>query len=57
VGGDSTISITNAATGAITRITVIHHAHFRVGLFLLALLAFALITIGLRMLFWTKDSN
>ncbi len=57
MAGPSTIIITNAATGAITRITVIHHVHFHPGLFLLAMVATALIVAGLRMLFWTKDSN
>ncbi|HTS17303.1 MAG TPA: hypothetical protein VMP11_07010 [Verrucomicrobiae bacterium] len=49
------ITTTNPATGAISRTTVIHHFH--VGLFLLAILATALICAGLRMIFWNKDSN
>jgi hypothetical protein len=57
VDSPAIISITNPATGAITRITVIHHVHFHWGLFLLAIVATALIVAGLRMLFWTKDSN
>ena len=52
-----TVSITNAATGAITQVTVIQHSRFHTGLFLLAMVALALIIAGLRMLFWSKDSN
>jgi hypothetical protein len=51
---------TNPDTGAITmitRTTVVSHPHFHYGLFLLAILASALIACGLRTLFWNKDSN
>jgi hypothetical protein len=51
---------TNPDTGAITMITktaVVSHAHFHYGLLLLAIIASALIACGLRMLFWSKDSN
>jgi len=50
----------NADTGAITmitRTTVFSHTHFHYGLVLLAIGASALIVYGLRMLFWSKDSN
>jgi hypothetical protein len=57
VASTTTTIITNAATGAITRITVIHHVHFNPGLFLLATVALALIALGLRLLFWNKNSN
>jgi hypothetical protein len=49
------ITTTNPATGAITTTTVIHHFHY--WLFILAILAVALICSGLRALFWNKDSN
>lgn len=53
----STTTITNATNGVITRITVIHHSHFRPGLLILALLAVVLIAFGLRGLFWDKGSK
>ncbi|MGD1018195.1 MAG: hypothetical protein ABSA12_02635 [Verrucomicrobiia bacterium] len=51
------IATTNPATGTITTTTIIHHSHFHYGWLLLALLATALISSGLRALFWNKDSN
>ncbi len=49
------IATTNPATGTITTTTVIHHFHY--WLFILAILAVALVCSGLRALFWNKDSN
>jgi hypothetical protein len=49
------ITTTNPATGTITTTTIIHHFHY--WLFILAILAVALICSGLRALFWNKDSN
>jgi hypothetical protein len=51
------IATTNAATGAITRITIVHQHHFHYGLLILALLAVAMICWGLRLIFWNKNSN
>jgi len=53
----TTISTTNPANGTITTITVIHHHHFHYWWFVLAIIAVALICSGLRMIFWSKDSN
>jgi len=46
---------TNPATGAITHMTVVHQFHY--GLLIMAILATALICVGLRAVFWNKDSN
>lgn len=46
---------TNPATGTITQTVVIHHFHY--GLLVLAILATALICVGLRAIFWNKNSN
>ena len=46
---------TNPVTGAITQTTIIHQFHY--GLLLLSILATALICVGLRAIFWDKDSN
>jgi hypothetical protein len=51
------ISTTNPATGIITRTTIIHHHQFHYWLFVLAILAIALICSGLRSIFWSKNSN
>ena len=44
----TTTIITNAANGAITRITVVHPHRFNYGLMLLAVLGLAFIAVGLR---------
>jgi len=49
------IATTNPATGTITETTIIHHSHY--GWLILAIAAVALISWGLRALFWNKDSN
>ncbi len=51
------IATTNSVTGTITQTIIIHQHHFHYGWLLLALLALALISSGLRALFWNKDSN
>jgi len=54
----NTTTITNAANGDITRITVIHHDYFfEYRWMILAILASALVAWALRKIFWSKDSN
>ena len=53
---NTTVTITtNPATGIIIKTTVIHHYHY--GWLILAVLALALISSGLRSIFWNKNSN
>jgi len=46
---------TNPAIRTITETTIIHHSHYR--WVILAILALALISWGLRAIFWNKYSN
>ncbi len=50
-------SITNEATGDITKFTIIHHDYFNYRRLILAVLVFALPAWALRKIFWEEDSN
>jgi hypothetical protein len=54
---NTSTTITNEATGAITRVTIVNHDHFNFYRLALAVLAFALVAWALRKIFWDTDSN
>jgi hypothetical protein len=54
---NTTTTITNNASGEITRITIIHHDYFNYRWLILAILASAFLAWVLRKIFWGKDSN